>query len=66
MKKTTSVTVFNDAVGMRLSATYTEIDDTTGRIINDNKRFDRVITDDEMIEKANALLGYAKDSIPSE
>ena len=66
MKKITSVTVFNDAVGMRLSATYTEIDDTTGRIINDNKRFDRVITDDEMIEKANALLGYAKDSIPIE
>lgn len=66
MKKITSVTVFNDAVGMRLSATYTEIDDTTGRIINDNKRFDRVITDDEMIEKANALLGYAKDSIPTE
>lgn len=60
----TSATVFNDAVGVRLSATYSEIDDETGRIISDNKRFDRVVTDKESIAHAQALLDYATDSIP--
>ena len=64
MKKVTSVTVFADAVGMRMSATYSEIDDETGRIISDNKRYDRVITDDTAIAEANALLDYAKASLP--
>lgn len=64
MKIITSVTVFNDAVGMRMSATYSEIDDTTGRIISDNQRFDRVITDSTVRADASALIEYATDSIP--
>ena len=64
MKIITSVTAFNDAVGMRMSATYSEIDDETGRIINDNKRFDRVITDAAVRKNAQALLDYAGENIP--
>ena len=64
MKIITSVTVFNDAVGMRMSATYSEIDDQTGRIISDNQRFDRVITDATVKADASALIEYATDSIP--
>ena len=60
----TSATVFNDAVGVRLSATYSEIDDETGRIISDNKRFDRVITDAVVKKNAQALLEYAGENIP--
>ena len=45
MKKVTSVTFWNDAVGKRLSITYSEIDDTTGKIIRDNYRIDRVLVD---------------------
>ena len=63
MKKITSATVFSDAVGMRLSATYSEIDDTTGRIISDNQRFDRVITDDEITDAAQSIINYAQSSI---
>ena len=66
MKKITSVTVFNDAVGMRLSATYSEVDDATGRVINDNNRFDRVITDAQALADAQALLTYAGESLPSD
>lgn len=62
----TSATVFNDAVGMRLSATYSEIDDQTGRVISDNHRFDRVITDRDARNAAQAILDYATDSLPSE
>ena len=64
MKIITSVTAFNDAVGMRMSATYSEIDDQTGRIISDNKRFDRVITDASAKNNAQALLDYAGENIP--
>ena len=64
MKIVTSVTVFNDAVGMRMSATYSEVDEGTGRVISDNNRFDRVVTDSEIRNGANALLEYAGASIP--
>lgn len=64
MKIITSVTAFNDAVGMRMSATYSEIDDETGRIISDNNRFDRVITDASVKKSAQALLEYASENIP--
>lgn len=63
MKIITSVTVFQDAVGMRLSATYSEIDDETGRVISDNQRFDRVITDSKVKAKAEALIEYANGSL---
>lgn len=59
MKIVTSVTTFQDAVGMRLSATFSEVDDTTGRIISDNNRFDRVITDNTIRADAQELIDYA-------
>lgn len=64
MKIITSVTVFNDAIGTRMSATYSEIDDATGRVISDNNRFDRVITDDTAANAASELMAYAKASLP--
>ena len=65
MKIITSVTVFNDAVGMRLSATYSEVDEATGRVISDNNRFDRVITEAEARADAQAVLDYAAASLPN-
>lgn len=59
MKIITSATVFNDAVGMRMSATHSEVDDNTGRVISDNNRFDRVITNDDAKAAAQLLLEYA-------
>jgi len=64
MKIITSATIFNDSIGMRLSATYSEVDDNTGRIVSDNKRFDRVITDSIIRNKAQELLAYAGENIP--
>ena len=59
MKTITSVTVFNDAVGMRMSATYSEVDEN-GQILSDNKRFDRVITDTSAKKAANTLMNFAQ------
>ena len=64
MKIITSVTIFNDAVGMRLSATYSEIDDATGLVISDNDRYDRVVTDTAVKADADALMAYAAESLP--
>ena len=58
----TSVTVFNDAVGKRMSATYSEVEED-GTIISDNKRFDRIITDNTIKGKADDLATYAQSLI---
>ena len=48
---------------MRLSATYSEVDEATGRVTDDNQRFDRVVTDDGAKAAAQALLDYAGESL---
>ena len=66
MKTVTSTTVFNDAVGLRMSITYSEIDETTGKVIADNKRIDRVVTDKTAKSTATKLIGYAQEFIDAE
>lgn len=63
IKTVTSVTVFNDAVGKRMSVTYSEIDDSTGKVISDNKRIDRVVTDSEMKRTINSIEDYAQEFV---
>lgn len=60
MKVVTATTVWNDAVGKRMSIVYSEIDDQTGRIISDNKRIDRVITDRTQKETVEAVEEIAQ------
>ena len=63
MKIVTSTTVFGDAIGMRMSITYSEVDETTGKVISDNKRIDRVITEKSARGTANALIEYAQEFV---
>ncbi len=63
MKTVTSATVFLDTVGTRISITYSEIDETTGKIVSDNKRIDRVVTDQSAKGTITELLGYAQDFV---
>jgi len=63
IKTVTSSTVFQDAVGLRMSITYSEIDETTGRIITDNKRIDRILTDKTTKSHANAVLADAQNFV---
>ena len=63
MKVATSATIFQDPVGMRLSVTYSVIDDETGKIIEDNKRANRVIVDPDAKADANKVLAYAQSYI---
>ena len=59
----TSATVWNDAVGMRASITYSEVDPETGKIIADNKRIDRVITDRETKALMQNVLDKAQEYV---
>lgn len=62
MNIVTSIGLFDDAIGKRISLTYSQIDDT-GKIISDNKRIDRVVTDTTVIESINAVKAYAASLI---
>ena len=63
MKTATSVTVWNDAVGKRMSITYSEVDETTGKIISDNNREDKVITAKAEKDLIEDLLELAQSKI---
>lgn len=63
MKLVTSVTVWNDAVGKRISVTYSEIDETTGKVTADNKRVDRVVTDKEQKATLDSALDIAQEFV---
>jgi len=63
MNVITSVTVWNDAIGKRLSASYSVVDENTGKIISDNNRFDRVVTDAAIKTKIDELMEYAAQSM---
>lgn len=63
MKTVTSATVWNDAVGKRMSITYSEIDETTGTITADNKRIDRIITNADQGTTMTALLKIAQNFV---
>lgn len=63
IKIVTSATVFRDSLGMRLSYTYSEVDETTGQIISDNNRGNRMVTDPTIVAKADDILAYAQQSV---
>lgn len=65
IKIVTSATVFRDSLGMRLSYTYSEVDESTGQIISDNNRGNRMVTDRDrdIIAKADDILAYAQQSV---
>lgn len=64
MKIVTSITTWNDAVGKRMSITFSELDDQ-GQIISDNNRVDRVVTDTTTKNHIEAINAYAQDYIDS-
>ena len=65
LKVVTSVTVFNDAVGKRMSISYSEVEEETGKIISDNKRIDRVVTDSAVKRIIDDLNDFAQSYIDS-
>lgn len=63
MKTVTSIGLFNDAVGKRMSVTYSEIDEKTGQIIADNKRIDRVVVDKTILQEIEDVTAFAQEFV---
>ena len=63
MKTATSATVFRDAVGMRMSVTYSVVDPETGTVIEDNKRATRILTNASDIAAAESIITIAQNYI---
>lgn len=63
IKTATSVTVWNDAVGKRMSITYSEIDENTGKVVSDNNREDKVIVAKAEKDLVEQLLDLAQTKI---
>ncbi len=65
MKVVTSVTGWRDSVGLRLSATISEVDET-GKITSDNKRLDVVVSDKDGKNKIEDLLDFAQEIVDAQ
>lgn len=63
IRTATSVTVWNDAVGKRMSITYSEIDENTGKVVSDNNREDKVIVAKSEKDLVEQLLDLAQTKI---
>lgn len=65
MKKVTSVTLHTTAEGKRMSITYSEIDEN-GKIIESNKRIDRVVVYDGTLENIATIESSALKFVNAE
>ena len=63
MKKVTSVTVWNDSAGVRISVTYSVVDPVTRKVTADNIRENYVLSDPAEIEAASALTALAQSIV---
>lgn len=66
IRTVTSITAWNDSVGKRMSITFSEIDESTGKIISDNKRTDIVVVDKTAQGKIDDLLDFASSAVESQ
>ncbi len=66
MKKVTSVTIWNDSAGRRLSVTYSEIDEETHKVVKDNARENFILMDNTEVKKTDAVLKIAQDILDAQ
>ena len=65
MRKVTSITFWNDAIGKRISMTYSDIDEN-GIVTADNQRVDRIVTDAGHIEHLDAISKMAQEIVDTQ
>ena len=63
MKKVTSVTVWNDSAGVRISVTYSVVDPVTRKVTADNIRENYVLSDPAETATAAALTTLAQSIV---
>lgn len=63
MKKVTSVTIWNDSAGRRISVTCSEIDEVTRKVVRDNVRENFILLDEGDVVSTDAVLARAQSII---
>ena len=66
MKKVTSVTIWNDSAGRRVSVTYSEINESTHRVVKDNVRENFILFADDEVSITDAVLNLAQNIIDTQ
>ncbi|KRU29367.1 hypothetical protein VT91_09810 [Clostridium sporogenes] len=62
MKRLTGTAIINTAEGKRIAFTYSEIDEETGAIIEDNKKQSFIALDDKFLNTINQIEDYIKET----
>lgn len=65
MNNIKSIAVARDGNAMRIAATYDVINDE-GTVIENNKRLNRIVTDQTVLDAINVLEDYVQDIIDAE
>ncbi|HBJ2615500.1 TPA: hypothetical protein LA742_004024 [Clostridium botulinum] len=61
MKRLTGVAIINRAEGKRVAYTYSEVDENTGDIIQDNIKQSFIALDDEFLKAIKAVEDYVEE-----
>ncbi|MBW5458487.1 hypothetical protein FDB88_11920 [Clostridium sporogenes] len=62
MKKLTGTAIINTAEGKRIAFTYSEIDEETGAIIEDNKKESFIALDENFLNTIQQVENYIKEN----
>lgn len=62
MKKLTGTAIINTAEGKRIAFTYSEIDEGTGSIIEDNKKESFIALDENFLNTIHQVENYIKEN----
>ncbi|GAA0061742.1 hypothetical protein [Clostridium sp. CTA-1] len=62
MKKLTGTAIINTAEGKRIAFTYSEIDEETGTIIEDNKKESFIALDENFLNTIQQVENYIKEN----
>ncbi|GAA0062769.1 TPA: hypothetical protein PTV43_000087 [Clostridium botulinum] len=62
MKRLTGTAIINTAEGKRIAFTYSEIDEETGSIIEDNKKESFIALDNEFLNTIHQVENYIKEN----
>ena len=64
MKKVTAFSVHRTGTGEQAAFTYSEINESTGKIIAQNKRAEVVILEDEILTAVATIYNFLQHKIP--
>lgn len=66
MNNVKSFAVATDGSGKRIAITLDVVDEETGKVTNSNKKTNRLVVDDEVLEAIKVIENYAQGVVDAE